>query len=113
MKKQLKKNKHKAFIEKALCLLAFFVLALCRTLVRRRMQERKIYLPFSKSPSVSRLSRHARGRKLFQKLSPPQSYYILVAAAGNEKESDDDEPDPVVIEDRAKTVVIHKNILLR
>ena len=59
MEKQLKKNKHKAFIDKALCLLAFSVLALCRTLVRRRMQERKIYLPFSKSPSVSRLSRHA------------------------------------------------------
>ena len=48
-----------AFIEKVLCLLAFSVLALWRTPVRRRMQERKIYLPFSKSPSVSRLSRHA------------------------------------------------------
>ncbi len=52
-------DKHTAFIEKALCLLAFFVLALWRTLVRLRMQERKIYLPFSKSHSVSRFSRHA------------------------------------------------------
>ena len=42
-----KKVKHKAFIEKALCLLAFSVLVLWRTLVRRRIQERKIYLPFS------------------------------------------------------------------
>ena len=41
--------KHKAFIEKALCLLAFSVLALWRTPVRRRMQKRKIYLPFSTS----------------------------------------------------------------
>jgi hypothetical protein len=61
IKKQntIKQEKPKAFIEKALGLLAFFSLALWRTLARRRMQERKIYLPFSKSPSVSRLSRHA------------------------------------------------------
>ena len=52
-------NKHKAFIENALCFLAFSVFALWRTPVRRRMQKRKIYLPFSTSASVSRLSRHA------------------------------------------------------
>ena len=52
-------NKHKAFIENALRFLAFFVFALWRTPVRRRMQKRKIYLPFSTSASVSRLSRHA------------------------------------------------------
>ena len=32
----------------------------------------------------------------------------LVAAAGNEKKRDDDEPDPVVVEYRAKAIVIHK-----
>ena len=38
--------------------------------------------------------------------SPPQ-YFSLMTAAGDEKKSNDDEPDPVVIEDRAETVVIH------
>ena len=31
-----------------------------------------------------------------------------MAAAGYENESNDEDPDPVVIEDTAKTVVIHK-----
>ena len=52
-------NKRKTFIENALRFLAFSVFALWRTPVRRRMQKRKIYLPFSTSASVSRLSRHA------------------------------------------------------
>ena len=54
-------NKRKTFIENALRFLAFSVFALWRTPVRRRMQKRKIYLPFSTSASVSRLSRHASG----------------------------------------------------
>ena len=31
-----------------------------------------------------------------------------MAAAGDENESDDEDPDPVVVEDTAKAVVIHK-----
>jgi hypothetical protein len=31
-----------------------------------------------------------------------------MAAAGDEKERDDKDPDPVIVEDSAKTVVIHK-----
>jgi hypothetical protein len=49
IKKVLQKKKHKVIIENTLCLLAFSVLALCHTFVCRRVQERKIYLPFSKS----------------------------------------------------------------
>ena len=33
---------------------------------------------------------------------------LSVAAAGDEKERDDKDPDPVVVENTAETVVIHK-----
>ena len=38
----------------------------------------------------------------------PEENDLLMAAAGDEKKRDDDEPDPVVVEYRAKAIVIHK-----
>ena len=34
--------------------------------------------------------------------------HLLMAAAGDEKERDDKDPDPVIVEESAKAVVIHK-----
>ena len=42
----------------------------------------------------------------------PQAFFDLVAATGDEDDGDDDEPDPVVVEQIAQTVVIHKHKLL-
>ena len=47
-------------------------------------------------------SRTFRSRTVLERIP------LLRAAAGDEKERDDKDPDPVIVEDTAKTVVIHK-----
>ena len=41
-------------------------------------------------------------------LAPSLKNYFLMAAAGDEKKRDDKDPDPIIVENTAETVVIHK-----